>query len=71
VRTELASELHLFGCLLELFGDISKKEERPRHSDGKQRWEVTSSCGAQVKAHRRGVFELVADVQGVVFGAER
>ena len=67
VRTELASELHLLGCLLEFLGDVSKEEERPRHCDGKQLWEVTGRSGAQVKAHRRGIFELVTDVQRVVF----
>jgi len=67
VRAELAAELHLLGCLLKLLGDVSEEEEWPRDCDGKQLWEVSGRGGAQVVAHRRGIFELVTDGQGVVF----
>jgi len=67
VRAELGAQLHLLGCLLQLLGDVSVEEEWSRGCDGKQLWEVTGRGAAQVQAERRGVFELVADVQGVVF----
>ena len=71
VPAELSAELHLLGCFLKLLGDVSEEEEWPRDCDGEQLWEVTGRGGAQVVAHRRGIFELVTDVEGVVlFGDE-
>ena len=67
MRAELGAQLHLLGCLLQLVGDVSEEQEWSRDCDGKQLWEVTGRGAAQVQAQRPGVFELVADVQGVVF----
>ena len=67
MRAELGAQLHLLGCLLQLLGDVSEEEKWSRDCDSKQLWEVTRRSAAQVQAERRSVFELVADVQSVVF----